>query len=112
MMTEKFFIFKQPQEKLFVFTLLRFLLKSINVDINISVMNLISVLLTACNDTTLYMDKWLSRLDASNWMSHVKDTLDCACLVAQCLDKVSSMTFASCFSSLRSQVVFGMRSSI
>uniref|UniRef100_A0A1B6CT32 Myotubularin phosphatase domain-containing protein n=1 Tax=Clastoptera arizonana TaxID=38151 RepID=A0A1B6CT32_9HEMI len=44
-------------------------------------------LIEACSDSTMYMDKWLSRLDASTWMTHIKDTLDCACLVAQCLDK-------------------------
>uniref|UniRef100_A0A1B6E1J2 Myotubularin phosphatase domain-containing protein n=1 Tax=Clastoptera arizonana TaxID=38151 RepID=A0A1B6E1J2_9HEMI len=46
-----------------------------------------SLMLIACSDSTMYMDKWLSRLDASTWMTHIKDTLDCACLVAQCLDK-------------------------
>ena len=43
---------------------------------------------TACNDTAASMDKWLSRLESSNWMSHIRDTLNCACLVAQCLDQV------------------------
>ena len=33
------------------------------------------------------MDKWLSRLESSNWMLHIRDTLNCACLVAQCLDQ-------------------------
>lgn len=36
------------------------------------------------------MDKWLSRLDASNWLSNIKETLNCACLVAQCLDQENS----------------------
>lgn len=44
-------------------------------------------LVEACNDTTSSTDKWLSRLESSNWMSHIKDTLNCACLVAQCLDQ-------------------------
>lgn len=44
-------------------------------------------LVEACNDTTTSMDRWLSRLESSNWMSHIKDTLNCACLVAQCLDQ-------------------------
>ncbi|KDR15085.1 Myotubularin-related protein 9 [Zootermopsis nevadensis] len=44
-------------------------------------------LIEACNDTTVSMEKWLSRLESSNWMSHIKDTLNCACLVAQCLDQ-------------------------
>ncbi|GLG92761.1 Uncharacterized protein GBIM_00361 [Gryllus bimaculatus] len=44
-------------------------------------------LMDACNDTSASMDRWLSRLEACNWMSHIKDTLNCACLVAQCLDQ-------------------------
>nr|CAD7396810.1 unnamed protein product [Timema cristinae] len=43
--------------------------------------------LQACNDSSSSMDRWLSRLDSSNWMTHIKDTLNCACLVAQCLDQ-------------------------
>jgi len=49
---------------------------------------MIAISFTACNDTTASMDKWLSRLESSNWMSHIRDTLNCACLVAQCLDQV------------------------
>lgn len=30
---------------------------------------------------------WLQHLINSNWLSHVKDTLNCACLVAQCLNQ-------------------------
>ncbi|XP_063224211.1 myotubularin-related protein 9 [Bacillus rossius redtenbacheri] len=44
-------------------------------------------LVEACNDTTASVDRWLSRLEASNWLSHIKETLNCACLVAQCLDQ-------------------------
>lgn len=44
-------------------------------------------LVDACNDTTCSMEKWLSRMDSCNWLSHLKDTLNCACLVAQCLDQ-------------------------
>jgi len=43
--------------------------------------------LSACNDTSCSIDKWLSRVENSSWLSHVKDTLNCACLVAQCLDQ-------------------------
>lgn len=43
-------------------------------------------LVEACNDTGSSVDKWLSRLESCNWLSHVKDVLNCACLVAQCLD--------------------------
>lgn len=32
------------------------------------------------------MDKWLSKLESSNWLTHVKDILTCACTVAQCID--------------------------
>ncbi|XP_063417945.1 myotubularin-related protein 9-like isoform X2 [Mytilus trossulus] len=37
-------------------------------------------------DNTSSMDKWLSKLESSNWLSHVKDILTCACTVAQCID--------------------------
>ena len=33
------------------------------------------------------MDKWLSKLESSNWLGHVKDVLTCACVAAQCIDK-------------------------
>lgn len=33
------------------------------------------------------MDKFLARLESSGWLSHVKDVLMCACLVAQCIDQ-------------------------
>ncbi|KAL1132090.1 hypothetical protein AAG570_010048 [Ranatra chinensis] len=44
-------------------------------------------LVEACNDTNSSMDRWLSRLDSSNWMTQLRDTLNCACLVAQFLDQ-------------------------
>ncbi|XP_059488042.1 myotubularin-related protein 9 [Neocloeon triangulifer] len=44
-------------------------------------------LVDAANDVTSSIDKWLSRVENSNWLSHVKDSLNCACLVAQCLDQ-------------------------
>lgn len=47
-------------------------------------------LVEACNDTICTMDKWLSRLDSSNWLSNIRETLNCACLVAQCLDQENS----------------------
>ncbi|XP_013789413.1 myotubularin-related protein 9-like isoform X1 [Limulus polyphemus] len=47
-------------------------------------------LIEACNDTSGSVDKWLSKLESSGWLSHVKDILTCACLVAQCLDKDES----------------------
>ena len=33
------------------------------------------------------MDKWLSKIESCGWLSHVKDVLSSACLVAQCLDQ-------------------------
>ncbi|XP_045182820.2 myotubularin-related protein 9-like [Mercenaria mercenaria] len=44
----------------------------------------------ACSDTGATQDKWLSKLESSNWLSHIKDILTCACLVAQCIDKDSA----------------------
>lgn len=44
----------------------------------------------ACSDTSATLDKWLSKLESSGWLSHVKDILTCACLVAQCIDKESA----------------------
>lgn len=44
----------------------------------------------ACNDTNCSVDKWLSRLESSGWLTNVKDVLTCACLVAQCLDQEGS----------------------
>ncbi|KAL5015317.1 hypothetical protein ScPMuIL_009587 [Solemya velum] len=44
-------------------------------------------MIEACNDSSSTMDKWLSKLESSNWMTHIKDILSCACVVAQCIDK-------------------------
>nr|XP_023998344.1 myotubularin-related protein 9-like [Salvelinus alpinus] len=33
------------------------------------------------------MDRWLSKLEASNWQTHVKEILTTACLAAQCIDR-------------------------
>uniref|UniRef100_A0A224XDV7 Putative phosphatidylinositol 3-phosphate 3-phosphatase myotubularin mtm1 n=1 Tax=Panstrongylus lignarius TaxID=156445 RepID=A0A224XDV7_9HEMI len=44
-------------------------------------------LMEACNDVSLSSEKWLSKLDSSNWMTHLKDSLNSACLVAQFLDQ-------------------------
>ncbi|BFZ21316.1 hypothetical protein BsWGS_24355 [Bradybaena similaris] len=41
----------------------------------------------ACNDSNSSMDKWLSKLESSNWLTHVKDILTSACVVAQSMDK-------------------------
>uniref|UniRef100_A0A023F198 Putative phosphatidylinositol 3-phosphate 3-phosphatase myotubularin mtm1 n=3 Tax=Triatoma infestans TaxID=30076 RepID=A0A023F198_TRIIF len=47
----------------------------------------LSKLMEACNDVSLSSEKWLSKLDSSNWMTHLKDSLNSACLVAQFLDQ-------------------------
>lgn len=45
----------------------------------------------ACNDGNCTVDKWLSRLESSGWLTNVKDVLTCACLVAQCLEQDGKM---------------------
>lgn len=47
-------------------------------------------LVEACNDTGCSTDKWLSRLDSSNWLTLVLNSLNSACVVAQCLDQEGS----------------------
>lgn len=44
----------------------------------------------ACNDTSCSSDKWLSRLESSNWLTLVLNSLNAACVVAQCLDQEGS----------------------
>ncbi|NWV12516.1 MTMR9 protein, partial [Ptilonorhynchus violaceus] len=44
-------------------------------------------LVEACNDQSHNMDRWLSKLEASNWLTHVKELLTTACLAAQCIDR-------------------------
>ncbi|KAF7490996.1 Myotubularin-related protein 9 [Sarcoptes scabiei] len=57
------------------------------IDRHSTLLDSLSKLIDACNDSTLAIDKWLSKLEASGWLSHVKDVLSSACLVAQCLDQ-------------------------
>ncbi|CAN7989167.1 unnamed protein product, partial [Ixodes hexagonus] len=47
----------------------------------------LSKLVEAVTDTGVSMDKWLTRLESSGWLGHIKDVLTCACFVAQCLDQ-------------------------
>jgi len=47
----------------------------------------LSKLIEACSDTACSMDKWLSRIESCGWLSHIKDVLTCACLVAQCINE-------------------------
>lgn len=44
-------------------------------------------LMEACNDKNSSMDKWTSRLESCNWLTHVESALNVACVVAQCLDQ-------------------------
>ncbi|NXA22716.1 MTMR9 protein, partial [Ibidorhyncha struthersii] len=44
-------------------------------------------LVEACNDQLHNMDRWLSKLEASNWLTHIKEILTAACLAAQCIDR-------------------------
>lgn len=41
----------------------------------------------ACNEQTHNMDRWLGKLEASNWLTHIKEILTTACLAAQCIDR-------------------------
>ena len=50
-----------------------------------NVLESFSRLVEACNDTTVSVDKYLSRLDNSNWLGLVLGALNVSCLVAQCL---------------------------
>lgn len=43
----------------------------------------------ACKDSNRTTDKWLSRLSSCGWLGHVKELLNVACLVAQCIDRES-----------------------
>lgn len=54
----------------------------------------ISLLITitvACLDVGATLDKWLNKLESSGWLSHVKDTLNCACCVAQHIENGGSV---------------------
>lgn len=44
-------------------------------------------LVEACNDQSHSMDRWLSKLEAYSWQTHVKEILTTACLAAQCIDR-------------------------
>lgn len=50
----------------------------------------LSKLIEACNDKHSSMDRWSSRFESSNWLSHINSALNCACLTAQCLDQENS----------------------
>ncbi|KAF5269257.1 hypothetical protein FQR65_LT02558 [Abscondita terminalis] len=54
---------------------------------NGAVLESFSKLMDAVNDSNCSADKWMSRLENSNWLSFVQGALNAACLVAQCIDQ-------------------------
>jgi myotubularin-related protein 9 len=44
-----------------------------------------SKIVEACNDVHSSTEKWISRLESSGWMSLILNSLNTACIVAQCL---------------------------
>lgn len=66
------------------------LIEGINTFSKLLPLHYIIFFITACNDITCSVDKWLSRLDASGWLSLVLNSLNAACVVAQCLDQEGS----------------------
>ncbi|KAH8286527.1 hypothetical protein KR054_010826 [Drosophila jambulina] len=61
-----------------------------NVSSPASILDSFSRLIEACNDLSCSTDKWLSRLEASGWLSLVLNSLNASCVVAQCLDQEGS----------------------
>ena len=54
------------------------------------------VVCSASSDSGATMDKWLSKLESSAWLTHIKDILTTACVVAQCMDKEGKMSAYPC----------------
>ena len=71
----------------------------VNVMINYDISVFCSSFL-ASHDKLSSMDRWSSKLESSNWLSHVRDALNCACLTAQCLDQVRKVLFLSHYISI------------
>ncbi|XP_072356385.1 myotubularin-related protein 9-like isoform X3 [Scyliorhinus torazame] len=44
-------------------------------------------LVDACNDQSNSIDRWLSKLETSKWLTHLKTVLTTACMAAQCVDR-------------------------
>ncbi|CAL8144055.1 unnamed protein product [Orchesella dallaii] len=55
------------------------------IDRHHNLLDSLSKLMEACNDTSCTMDKWLSRLESSGWLTNVASVLNCAALIAQSL---------------------------
>lgn len=43
-------------------------------------------LIDGCQDKQSTTEKWISTLESSNWFGHIQSVLECACVVAQCID--------------------------
>ena len=65
---------------------------------------------SATYDNNCSMDKWMSRLESSGWLSHVKEVLTTACLVAQCVDRESKYTISPSLSNLTTLPSFSLPS--
>ncbi|KAI9587378.1 myotubularin-related protein 9 isoform X1 [Glossina fuscipes] len=61
-----------------------------NISSPAAILDCFAKMIEACNDTACTSDKWLSRLDGSQWLSLVLNSLNAACVVAQCLDQEGS----------------------
>lgn len=44
-------------------------------------------LVEACGDESHNMDRWLSKLENSRWLSHVQTALSTAGLLAECVER-------------------------
>lgn len=44
-----------------------------------------SKLIEACSDTSISPEKWLARLESSGWLTLIHNSLNTACIVAQCM---------------------------
>ena len=43
-------------------------------------------LVEVCQDKNCTTERWISTLESSNWLGHIQNVLECACVVAQCID--------------------------
>lgn len=56
------------------------------IDRHFALLDSLAKLIDACNDTNCSMEKWQTRLETCNWLTHIKDIMNCSCVVAQCID--------------------------
>ena len=49
------------------------------------ILDCFSKIIDACNETNSTTEKWLNRLESSGWLTLVLNSLNTACIVAQCL---------------------------